>query len=116
MDLFGDACPKRKLLPLFPIAMTSLVVDVQVVIKPPPRSFKPASIGLLYSRMSMLMSRLAIVVKGPEVGQRGTKCPSAIFSRLNFFEAWGVDFMGPFLSSRGNKYILVAVDYVSKWV
>ncbi|GJT05991.1 reverse transcriptase domain-containing protein [Tanacetum coccineum] len=28
----------------------------------------------------------------------------------------GIDFMGPFLSSRGNKYILVAVDYLSKWV
>ncbi|GJR27172.1 reverse transcriptase domain-containing protein [Tanacetum coccineum] len=26
------------------------------------------------------------------------------------------DFMGPFLSSNGNKYILVAIDYVSKWV
>ncbi|GJZ35679.1 reverse transcriptase domain-containing protein [Tanacetum coccineum] len=25
-------------------------------------------------------------------------------------------FMGPFSSSRGNKYILVAVDYLSKWV
>ncbi|GKE25030.1 reverse transcriptase domain-containing protein [Tanacetum coccineum] len=24
--------------------------------------------------------------------------------------------MGPFSSSRGNKYILVAVDYLSKWV
>lgn len=24
--------------------------------------------------------------------------------------------MGPFLSSCGNTYILVAVDYVSKWV
>ncbi|GKB34412.1 reverse transcriptase domain-containing protein [Tanacetum coccineum] len=32
------------------------------------------------------------------------------------FDAWGIDFMGPFLSSRGNKYILVAVDYLSKWV
>ncbi|GJZ21072.1 reverse transcriptase domain-containing protein [Tanacetum coccineum] len=28
----------------------------------------------------------------------------------------GLDFMGPFPDSRGNKYILVAVDYVSKWV
>ncbi|GKD70824.1 reverse transcriptase domain-containing protein [Tanacetum coccineum] len=27
----------------------------------------------------------------------------------------GIKFMGSFLSSRGSKYILVAVDYVSKW-
>ncbi|GJR59891.1 reverse transcriptase domain-containing protein [Tanacetum coccineum] len=27
-----------------------------------------------------------------------------------------LDFMGPFPNSRGNKYILAAVDYVSKWV
>nr|GEV77639.1 transposon Ty3-I Gag-Pol polyprotein [Tanacetum cinerariifolium] len=33
-----------------------------------------------------------------------------------FFDVWGIDFMGPFLSSKGNKYILVAVDYLSKWV
>ncbi|GJU04675.1 reverse transcriptase domain-containing protein [Tanacetum coccineum] len=28
----------------------------------------------------------------------------------------GIDFMGPFPSSNINKYILVAIDYVSKWV
>nr|GEY42005.1 reverse transcriptase domain-containing protein [Tanacetum cinerariifolium] len=28
----------------------------------------------------------------------------------------GIDFMGSFPSLRGNKYILVAVDYLSKWV
>ena len=32
------------------------------------------------------------------------------------FYVWGIDFMGPFPSSYRNKYILVAVDYVSKWV
>nr|GEX47528.1 reverse transcriptase domain-containing protein [Tanacetum cinerariifolium] len=32
------------------------------------------------------------------------------------FNVWGIDFMGPFPSSRGNRYILVAVDYLSKWV
>nr|GEY61916.1 reverse transcriptase domain-containing protein [Tanacetum cinerariifolium] len=32
------------------------------------------------------------------------------------FDVWGIDFMGPFSSSRENKYILVAVDYLSKWV
>nr|GFC86555.1 reverse transcriptase domain-containing protein [Tanacetum cinerariifolium] len=32
------------------------------------------------------------------------------------FDVWCIDFMGPFPSSKGNKYILVAVDYLSKWV
>ncbi|GKE07787.1 reverse transcriptase domain-containing protein, partial [Tanacetum coccineum] len=32
------------------------------------------------------------------------------------FDVWGLDYMGPFPQSRGNKYISVAVDYVSKWV
>ena len=35
---------------------------------------------------------------------------------VEVFDVWGIDFMGPFPVSRGNKYILVAVDYVSKWV
>ena len=35
---------------------------------------------------------------------------------VEIFDVWGVDFMGPFPSSFGNQYILVAVDYVSKWV
>ncbi|GKE73033.1 reverse transcriptase domain-containing protein, partial [Tanacetum coccineum] len=34
------------------------------------------------------------------------------------FDVWGIDFMGPFSSSHGNKYILAvaAIDYLSKWV
>nr|GEW79333.1 reverse transcriptase domain-containing protein [Tanacetum cinerariifolium] len=32
------------------------------------------------------------------------------------FDVWGIDFMGPFPSSKGNKYIFVVVDYLSKWV
>ena len=32
------------------------------------------------------------------------------------FDVWGIDFMGPFPPSLGNLYILLAVDYVSKWV
>ena len=35
---------------------------------------------------------------------------------IELFDVWGIDFMGPFVSSHGKKYILVAVDYVSKWV
>nr|GFA44817.1 reverse transcriptase domain-containing protein [Tanacetum cinerariifolium] len=32
------------------------------------------------------------------------------------FDVWGLNFMGPFLESRGTKYILVAFDNMSKWV
>ena len=32
------------------------------------------------------------------------------------FYVWGIDFMGPFPPSFGNVYILLAVDYESKWV
>ncbi|CAN6588637.1 unnamed protein product [Malus baccata var. baccata] len=35
---------------------------------------------------------------------------------VELFDVWGIDFMGPFPSSHGNQYILVAVEYVSKWV
>ncbi len=35
---------------------------------------------------------------------------------IELFDVWGIDFLGPFPSSYGNKYILVVVDYVSKWV
>ncbi|CAN6560811.1 unnamed protein product [Malus baccata var. baccata] len=35
---------------------------------------------------------------------------------VEIFDVWGIDFMGPFPSSNGFLYILLVVDYVSKWV
>jgi hypothetical protein len=35
---------------------------------------------------------------------------------VEVFDCWGIDFVGPFPSSYSSEYILVAVDYVSKWV
>ena len=35
---------------------------------------------------------------------------------VQLFDVWGIYIMGPFLASFGNIYILLAVDYVSKWV
>ena len=35
---------------------------------------------------------------------------------VDLFDVWGIDFMGLFPSSFGYIYILVGVDYVSKWV
>ena len=35
---------------------------------------------------------------------------------VKLFDVWGIDFMGSFPTSFGYTYILVGVDYVSKWV
>ena len=35
---------------------------------------------------------------------------------VELFDIWGMDFMGSFPSSFSNLYILLAIDYVSKWV
>ena len=35
---------------------------------------------------------------------------------VQIFYVWGINFMGPFTPSFGNLYILLAVNYVSKWV
>nr|CAD40178.2 OSJNBa0061A09.17 [Oryza sativa Japonica Group] len=36
--------------------------------------------------------------------------------QVELFDVWGIDFMGPFPKFYDCEYILVAVDYVSKWV
>nr|GFB87864.1 reverse transcriptase domain-containing protein [Tanacetum cinerariifolium] len=50
-----------------------------------------------------------------KISQRD-EMPQNAIQVCEIFDAWGIDFMGPFPSSKGNKYILVAVDYLSKWV
>ena len=35
---------------------------------------------------------------------------------VEIFDVWGIDFMGPFPPSCGNIYIILMVEYVSKWV
>lgn len=35
---------------------------------------------------------------------------------VELVDVWGIDFIGPFPKSFGCEYILVVVDYMSKWV
>ena len=44
------------------------------------------------------------------------KMPMRPILEVEIFDLWGIDFMGPFPPSDGKEYILLAVDYVSKWV
>ncbi|GJR76562.1 reverse transcriptase domain-containing protein [Tanacetum coccineum] len=46
-----------------------------------------------------------------KISQRD-EMPQNSIQVCEIFDVWGIDFMGPFLSSRGNKYILVAIDYL----
>nr|GEV25425.1 reverse transcriptase domain-containing protein [Tanacetum cinerariifolium] len=62
------------------------------------------------------------LVKSCDICQRQGKIsqkdemPQSVIQVCEIFDVWGIYFMGPFSSSRGNMYILVAVDYFSKWV
>nr|GEX96827.1 reverse transcriptase domain-containing protein [Tanacetum cinerariifolium] len=62
------------------------------------------------------------LVKTCDVCQRQGKIlqrdemPQNSIQICEIFDVRGIDFMGLFPSSRGNKYILVAVDYLLKWV
>nr|GFA56584.1 reverse transcriptase domain-containing protein [Tanacetum cinerariifolium] len=50
-----------------------------------------------------------------KISQRD-EMPQNSIQVCEIFDVWGIDFIGPFPSSKGNKHILVAVDYLSKWV
>ncbi|KAF8104361.1 hypothetical protein N665_0173s0015 [Sinapis alba] len=47
---------------------------------------------------------------------RETKWKKKFILEVEVFDCWSIDFMGPFPSLHGNKYILVGKDYVSKLV
>ncbi|GJR49357.1 reverse transcriptase domain-containing protein [Tanacetum coccineum] len=62
-----------------------------------------------------LGTRCDICQRQGKISQRD-EMPQNSIQVCEIFDIWGIDFMGPFSSSKGNKYILVAVDYLSKWV
>nr|GEY47221.1 reverse transcriptase domain-containing protein [Tanacetum cinerariifolium] len=58
---------------------------------------------------------LNYTAKKGKISQRD-EMPQNAIQVCEIFDVWGIDFIGPFPSSRGNKYILVSIDYLSKWV
>ena len=47
---------------------------------------------------------------------RKQELPLNLVLVIELFDVWGINFKGPFVSSQGMNYILVAVNYVSKWL
>ena len=68
--------------------------------------------------MLLCLGKVGISVIGwaPFRGGMRHEMPVSNILKVDIFDVRGIDCMGPFLSFCRNQYILVVVDYVSKWV
>nr|GEU54758.1 reverse transcriptase domain-containing protein [Tanacetum cinerariifolium] len=69
----------------------------------------------IYRDAHDLVTRCDACQRHCKISQRD-EMPQNAIQLCEIFDVWGIDFIGPFPSSKGNKYILVAIDYLSKWV
>ncbi|GKC48487.1 reverse transcriptase domain-containing protein [Tanacetum coccineum] len=66
----------------------------------------------IYRDAHDLVTRCDACQRQGKISQRD-EMPQNAIQVCEIFDVWGINFMGPFLSyRRGNKYILMAVDYV----
>ncbi|GJR49468.1 reverse transcriptase domain-containing protein [Tanacetum coccineum] len=69
----------------------------------------------IYRDAHDLVTRCDACQRQGKISQRN-EMPQNAIQVCEIFDMWGINFIGPFPYARGNKYILVAVDYLSKWV
>nr|GEX77235.1 reverse transcriptase domain-containing protein [Tanacetum cinerariifolium] len=69
----------------------------------------------IYKDAHNLVKSCDICQRQGKISQRD-EMPQNVIQVCEIFDVWGIDFLGPFLSLRGNRYILVAVNYLSKSV
>nr|GEZ30321.1 hypothetical protein [Tanacetum cinerariifolium] len=69
----------------------------------------------IYRDAHNLVKSCDICQRQGKISQRD-EMPQNVIQVCEIFDVWGIDFMRPFSSLQGNRYILVAVDYLSKWV
>ncbi|GJU82646.1 reverse transcriptase domain-containing protein [Tanacetum coccineum] len=69
----------------------------------------------IYRDAHDLVTRCDACQRQGKISQRD-EMPQNAIQVCEIFDVWGIDFIGPFPYSRGNKYILLVVDYLSKWV
>ncbi|GJV79959.1 reverse transcriptase domain-containing protein [Tanacetum coccineum] len=68
----------------------------------------------IYHDAHDLVTRCDACQRQGKISQKD-EMPQNAIQVYEIFDVWGIDFMGPFPSSQGNKHILVAVDYFLKW-
>nr|GEW45799.1 reverse transcriptase domain-containing protein [Tanacetum cinerariifolium] len=79
-------------------------------------NFIKSSEGVYMARKPLTFSRLATMNLPGDIMAQTTLPRRCLTPDSTGPLFTGIDFMGPFPSSKGNKYILIAVDYLSKWV
>nr|GEY98279.1 reverse transcriptase domain-containing protein [Tanacetum cinerariifolium] len=93
--------------------------DFSVFVDPPGDTKVPTDSGFywptIYKDAFELVKNCVSCQRQGKISQRD-EMPQNAIQVCEIFDFWGIDFMGPFPNSKGNKYILVAVDYLSKWV
>nr|GFA71304.1 DNA-directed DNA polymerase [Tanacetum cinerariifolium] len=70
---------------------------------------------MIYKDAFELVKRCESCQRQGKISQKD-EMPQNSIQICEIFDVWGIDFMGPFLSSKGNKYIIIVIDYLSKWV
>nr|GEW10129.1 reverse transcriptase domain-containing protein [Tanacetum cinerariifolium] len=76
---------------------------------------KQLSHALMELSLTIACPLACVMLPARKISQ-SDEMPQNTIQVYEIFDVWGIDFMGPFSSSKGNKYFLVAVDYLSKWV
>ncbi|KAF8109268.1 hypothetical protein N665_0099s0019 [Sinapis alba] len=69
----------------------------------------------MFQDVHALISRCNECQRQGNISKRN-EMPQNFILEIEMFDCWVIDFIGPFPPSFKNEYIIVAVDYVSKWV
>nr|GEX19691.1 reverse transcriptase domain-containing protein [Tanacetum cinerariifolium]GEX44716.1 reverse transcriptase domain-containing protein [Tanacetum cinerariifolium] len=105
----------RKPLTFSRLAIMDLPRDTMAQITQPRMCLTGLYWPIIYRDSQDLVKNCDVCQRQGKISQRD-EMPQNSIQVCEIFDVWGIDFMVPFLSFRGNKYILVVVEYLSKWV
>jgi len=107
---------KRNLKAYCGTAIIHLVKVIIVGTGRQPRSCNQDSFGLHFSKDAHEHATQCDQCQRTGSISRRNEMPLQSIIEVEVFDCWGIDFVGPLPPSYGNEYILVFVNYVSKWV